>query len=119
DSWLQTKLTPVLESSWFRRNGLVIITWDEGSDNSGCCGGAFGGHIATIVITASQQEHLTTALPLDHGGTLRTIETLYGVAPLGDAACTCSGDLTPLIPAAEPAPTPSSSLTWLTVPHRR
>ena len=97
DSWLATNLAPVLSSSWFRHDGVVIITWDEGSDNSGCCGGADGGHV----------------------GTLRTIEQLYGVPLLGDAACTCSGDLTSLIPAVQTAPTPAPSLTWLTVPHRR
>lgn len=119
DSWLQTNLAPVLSSSWFQQNGVVIVTWDEGSDNSGCCGGAYGGRIATIVITASQQQHLTSAQPVDHAGTLRTVERLYGVPLLGDAACTCSGDLAALIPTAPPAPTPSPSLTWLTVPHRR
>ena len=119
DAWLQTELATVLTSSWFQQNGLVIITWDEGSDSSGCCGGADGGHIATIVIAANQQAHLTSAHPVDHAGTLRTIEQLYGLPFLGDAACTCSGDLNPLIPAAQPAPMPTPSLTWLTVPHRR
>ena len=119
DSWLESNLAPVLSSSWFRQNGVVIITWDEGSDNSGCCGGADGGHVATIVIAGNQQAHAMSAASVDHAGTLRTIEQLYGLAFLGDAACMCSGDLTPLIPAAQPAPTPSASFTWLTVPHRR
>lgn len=119
DSWLQANLATVLSSSWFGQNGLVIITWDEGSDNAGCCDGAEGGHVATIVIAANQQQHLSSAQPLDHAGILRTIEQLYGVPLLGDAACTCSGDLMPLIPASQPAPTPTPSLTWLTVPHRR
>lgn len=119
DSWLATNLGPVLSSAWFHQDGVVIITWDEGSDNSGCCGGVDGGHIATLVIAANQQAHLTSSQPVDHAGTLRTIEELYGLPFLGDAACTCSGDLTPLIPAAQVAPTPTPSLTWLTVPHRR
>ena len=117
DSWLATNLAPVLTSSWFRQDGIVIITWDEGSDASGCCGGAEGGHIATIVVAANQSGHTTSAAAVDHAGTLRTIEQLYGVLLLADAACGCSGDLTPLIPAAQPAPTPS--FTWLTVPHLR
>lgn len=119
DSWLASNLAPVLSSSWFREDGIVIITWDEGSDTSGCCGGADGGHIATIVIAANRPSHATLAQAVDHAGTLRTIEQLYGVPLLGDAACTCSGDLTQLIPAAQPAPTPAPSFTWLTVPHRR
>ena len=117
DSWLATNLAPVLSSSWFRQDGVVIITWDEGSDTSGCCGGADGGHIATIVVAANQQERTTSTATVDHAGTLRTIEQLYGVPLLADAARTCSGDLTQLLPAAQPAPTPS--FTWLTVPRLR
>ena len=30
DSWLRAKLAPVLASAWFRQNGVVIVTWDEG-----------------------------------------------------------------------------------------
>ena len=119
DAWLATNLAPVLSSSWFQQNGVVIITWDEGTDNSGCCNGASGGHIATIVITANQPQHLTSAQAVDHAGTLRTIERLYGLPPLGDAACTCSGDLTSLLAAAQAAATPTPSLTWLTAPHVR
>ena len=119
DSWLAANLAPVLSSPWFQQNGVVIITWDEGSDSSGCCSGASGGHIATIVIAANQPHHTTSAQPVDHAGTLRTVEQLYGLPLLGDAACGCSGDLTALLPAAQPTPTPAPSLTWLTVPHLR
>ncbi len=40
DTWLSTNLPPVLSSSWFAQNGIVIITWDEGAavDDTGCCG---------------------------------------------------------------------------------
>jgi hypothetical protein len=51
---------------------------------------------------------------VDHAGTLRTIETLYGLGYLGDARCACSGDLLSLIPAP-----PSAAFTWLTAPHLR
>ena len=123
DSWLAANLAPVLSSSWFEQNGVVIVTWDEGSDSSGCCSGAAGGHIATIVIAADQPHHTTSAQPVDHAGTLRTVEQLYGLPLLGDAACACSGVLTPLLPAAQPTatptPAPAPALTWLTVPHLR
>lgn len=116
DSWLASALPPVLSSDWFKQNGIVILTWDEGTVSTGCCNGAYGGHIATIVIAGASQQHATMAAAVDHAGTLRTIEDLYGLAPLGDAACACSGTLASLLPAPAAAP---PALTWLTVPHRR
>ena len=113
DGWLAAHLPPVLSSSWFADDGVVIITWDEGSDSAGCCGGAHGGRIATIVVSSWLHGHATSAQPVDHAGTLRTIEELYHVPLLRDAACACSGDLLPLIQAAP------SGLTWLTAPHFR
>ena len=45
---------------------------------------------------------------------LRTIEELYSLPFLGDAACSCSGDLRSLIESP-----PTAALTWLTVSHFR
>lgn len=116
DAWLTSNLPPVLDSPWFGHDGIVIITWDEGSGGESCCGGAAGGHIATIVVAAGAAQHQSMTAAVDHAGVLRTIEQLYGVPLLGDSACACSGSLSPLLPtAASPAP----AITWLTVPHFR
>ncbi|MBV8194451.1 MAG: hypothetical protein JOY80_02880 [Candidatus Dormibacteraeota bacterium] len=115
DAWLASMLSPVLDSAWFADDGNVIITWDEGSSDASCCDGAAGGHIATIVVASQQSQHITMQASVDHAGTLRTIEQLYGLDLLGDAACSCSGSLLPLIPTAA-SPT---GLTWLTAPHLR
>ena len=117
DSWLSTNLPMVLDSPWFSNNGVVIITWDEGTGGAGCCNGAAGGHVATIVVASRVTQPLAMSDPVDHAGTLRTIEQLYGVQPLGDSACACSGSLTAL--AQSPTPAPAPALTWLTVPHFR
>ena len=117
DTWLANNLPPVLASSWFAQDGVVILTWDEGTDSSGCCDGASGGHVATIVIGAGSPRHTTESQAVDHAGTLRTVEDLYGLPPLGDAACTCSGSLAALLPP--PAGPATAGLTWLTVPHWR
>ena len=116
DSWLAANLPPVLASDWFSHNGVVIVTWDEGTVSTGCCNGAYGGHIATIVLAGGSQQHTTTTTAVDHAGTLRTIEQLYGLPPLNDAACACSGSLEALLPTPAAA---TAGLTWLTVPHRR
>ena len=95
DSWLSNTLPGVLNSAWFNQDGIVIITWDEGSDNSGCCGlSSAGGHIPTIVVTTSNQGAGSFAATGDHYGTLRAIEEAYGVGFLGGSSKTTNGDLT-------------------------
>ena len=105
DSWLRASLEPILASQWFAQDGIAIITWDEGAegDGSGCCSGAKGGHIATVVVSTRVQGHVESSAPVDHAGILRTIEQLYGLPLLGDAACSCSGDLSALV-GEKPSP---------------
>jgi hypothetical protein len=97
DAWLQSFIQPLLGSAWYGSGGVVIITWDEGSSSGGCCHGAHGGHIATLVLSARTVPGARLATPVDHAGVLRTIEDLYGLPHLADAACTCSGSLMPLL----------------------
>jgi phosphatidylinositol-3-phosphatase len=113
DGWLAANLPAVLASAWFAEDGVVIITWDEGSDGAGCCAGAHGGRIATVVVSSRRYGPATSTTPVDHAGTLRTIEELYGLPFLRDAGCTCSGDLMSLVES------PPSTLTWLSAPHFR
>jgi phosphatidylinositol-3-phosphatase len=74
-------------------HGFVVITWDEGSSDQGCCTDAHGGRIATIVAGPDVRRHARSGLPVDHYGTLRTIEDALGLAPLGHAALAQSGSL--------------------------
>jgi phosphatidylinositol-3-phosphatase len=75
-------------------HGFVVLTWDEGSSDRGCCGGdAHGGRIATIVAGPGVRRHARSARPVDHYGVLRTIEDALGIAPLGRAALARSGSL--------------------------
>jgi len=52
------------------------------------------------------QGHAESSQQLDQAGVLRTIEQLYGLPTLGDAACSCSGDLMSLV-GQKGASTPS------------
>ncbi|MFZ0179296.1 MAG: alkaline phosphatase family protein, partial [Candidatus Dormiibacterota bacterium] len=97
DNWLSSNIAPVLSSTWFKRNGIVIITWDEATgDSSGCCGlTAPGGHIATIVVSANNKGLGAFTGTGDHYGTLRALEESYGVGPLlGGSSNSVNGDLT-------------------------
>jgi len=95
DTWLRGEMQMVMGSSWYRQRGSVVITWDEGGSNNGCCGGATGGQIPTIVVTAAGPRRLNA--PGDHCGMLRALEEAYGVGLLGAAAGGASGDLRPLL----------------------
>ena len=47
DRFLSRLVPPLLRALGPR--GLLILTWDEGSSDDGCCRLAAGGHIATIL----------------------------------------------------------------------
>lgn len=98
DSWLSANLPPVLGSSWYRDGGIVIITWDEGETDAGCCNGnANGGHVATIVVSATAPTGARSSTPVDHAGTLATIEDLFGLSHLNGAKDPANGSLRSLL----------------------
>jgi phosphatidylinositol-3-phosphatase len=80
--------------------GFLVLQWDEGTSDSGCCGVAKGGHIATIVAGAQVRAGARSSQPIDHYGVLGSIEGALGLAPLGGAADARSGRLTPLFAQA-------------------
>ncbi|HEV7585564.1 MAG TPA: alkaline phosphatase family protein [Solirubrobacteraceae bacterium] len=78
-------------------HGFVVVTWDEGGSESGCCGVAHGGHVATILAGPDVRRGARYAQPVDHYGVLGTIEQALGLPPLAGAANPASGRLTPLL----------------------
>jgi phosphatidylinositol-3-phosphatase len=97
DTWVSGFVSRVTASAWFSGGGVLIITYDEGTSSDGCCQGAAGGHIPTWVVSAATPAGSRSATPVDHAGVLRTVEELYRLPLLGEAACACSGDLLSLI----------------------
>jgi hypothetical protein len=93
DAWLETNLPTVVSSSWFQDNGTVIITADEGADDSGCCGDAAGGQVPMVVISANAEGRGDISLNGNHFGSLRTIEEAFGLPLLGAASDVANGDL--------------------------
>jgi hypothetical protein len=74
-------------------HGFLVITWDEGGSDRGCCGVARGGHVATIlagpdVVPGARERH-----PVDHYGVLAAIEQALGLPPLAGAADPRAGRL--------------------------
>jgi hypothetical protein len=78
-------------------HGFLVITWDEGVSNTGCCGGvAKGGQIATIVAGPDVIPGGRDRAPIDHYGVLATIERALGLPLLGGAQNGANGSLAPL-----------------------
>jgi hypothetical protein len=77
--------------------GLLFLTFDEGSSDNGCCRLASGGHIVTIVAGGGAQAHARLSTATDHYSTLQAIEDLFGVPRLRGAACPCTASLQPLL----------------------
>ena len=73
-------------------HGVLILTWDEGDSDAGCCGVARGGQIATVVAGPDVRRGTTIPGDLTHYSTLRTIEDLLGLPPMRAAASAASLD---------------------------
>jgi hypothetical protein len=77
-------------------HGYLVITYDEGSTDAGCCGGSHGGRIATVVAGPDVRAGARTTQAVDHYGVLASIETSFGLAHLGAAQDAGHGSLAPL-----------------------
>jgi phosphatidylinositol-3-phosphatase len=78
-------------------HGFLVLTWDEGSTDRGCCAGAArGGQIATVLVGPDVRHGAREDSAVDHYGVLGTIEQALHLPPLAGAADPRSGRLTPL-----------------------
>jgi len=102
DRFLATLVPPLLRALGPR--GLLVLTWDEGSSDAGCCRLASGGHIVTILAGGGARRGARLATPTDHYSVLQTVEDLLGLPRLRGAACACTPSLQPLLAGGEPAP---------------
>ena len=90
DAWLKGNLAPVLASSWFTGgNATVIVTMDENDRQSG----AAGGQVPFVVISNRAMGVGAVTTTGNLYGTLRSIEEVYGITPLGGAQSPSNGDI--------------------------
>jgi hypothetical protein len=95
DRFLSSLVPPLLRS--LGPHGVLFITWDEGTSDSGCCRLASGGHVATIVAGPGAGRGARLNTPTDHYSVLGTVEDLLGLPRLRAAACACTHSLRPLL----------------------
>jgi phosphatidylinositol-3-phosphatase len=81
-------------------HGFLVLTWDEGDTDNGCCGVAAGGRIPTIVAGPDVRRRARSSTPIDDYGVLAGIEEAFGLGRLGGAADARNGRLAPLFARA-------------------
>ena len=79
DAWLSRTVPMIQASEAYRHDGLIIITWDESE-------GRQDRPIGLILLSPNIRPGYVHTGPLTHGAVLRTVENVYGLPPLGDAA---------------------------------
>jgi hypothetical protein len=84
--WLSTWIPNILGSEQFQQDGLLVITFDEGASNDGCCGSDGGGRVLTLLISPNPQVRNSgwfSDTPYNHYSLLRTIEDNWNLPYLG------------------------------------
>jgi phosphatidylinositol-3-phosphatase len=100
-SWLQGFVKSVTASPAWKKHGLLIVTWDEGSDsdtsviypNGQVHGSGGGGHIATLLIAPGVKAGTVVAAPMTHESLLASVESNFHVPLLLGAAAWSSHTL--------------------------
>ena len=101
DEWLAEVVPEILESPAYKKDGLLIVTFDEADSTSldsaaACCGegpgpntpapgiyGMGGGRVGAVVVSPFVAPGSWNNTAYNHYGLLRTIEDTFGLAPLG------------------------------------
>jgi phosphatidylinositol-3-phosphatase len=107
DAFLAGLVPPLLGALGPR--GLLVLTWDEGTTDDGCCRRAAGGHIVTILAGPLAAPGARLAATVDQYSILQAIEDLLGLKRLRGAACACTPSLAPLLRGAAPSGATSAS----------
>ncbi|MDR2013329.1 MAG: alkaline phosphatase family protein [Rhodanobacter sp.] len=100
DVFLRAWVPRILESAAFKQDGLLVITFDEGvDDSSACCDerplaggpapglfGPGGGRVGAVLISPSIRPGSVSDVPYNHYSLLRWIEDAFQLPHLGYAA---------------------------------
>jgi len=104
DAFLAQWVPAIMAAPAYRDSGLIVITFDEGSDAAACCGetsgfssdhpnvplpgrtGPGGGRIGAVLLSPLIKAGTVSTVPYNHYSLLRTIEDIFGLPHLGNAA---------------------------------
>lgn len=83
DAWLQQNISQLINSPLFQKDGLLIITFDEG-DVTDLTNG--GGHVATVLVSTKVKKKYQSTTFYQHQSTLRLVLQALGVSGFPGAA---------------------------------
>jgi hypothetical protein len=99
DAFLREWVPRILASPAFKRDGLLIVTFDEGTDGNACCDerplpggpqpgvfGSGGGRTGAVLLSPFIKPGTVSVRDYNHYSFLRSIEDLFGLDHLGYAA---------------------------------
>jgi len=104
DRFLAHWVPVIMAAPAYQDGGLIVITFDEGSDTAACCGessglgpshpdvplpgktGPGGGRIGAVLLSPLIRPRTVSAAQYNHYSLLRTIEDIFALPHLGDAA---------------------------------
>ncbi len=114
DAWLGNFVSQVQSTTWYAQGGNIIIEWDEGMDSDssgiGSAGQGGGGRIVTVDVSAALKAHpQQDSTPVNTAGILRSVESSYGLAFLGDASDSANGNIDSLLDATSPPTTTTTA----------
>jgi phospholipase C len=97
DAWLGKTVGAILGSPAYDASTLLVLTFDEGATNQGCCGssaGAGGGRVATVLISPLVIPRFRDATPYSHYSLLKTILVAWELELIGHTA---DADVVPIL----------------------
>lgn len=114
DTWLSKIVPMIMNSSTYKQDGAIFITWDEG--------GSGNNPIGMMVLSPFAKVNYTNNIEYSHASTVKTIENIFNLSPyVGHAADSLTVDLSDLFdtshatstptPISTPTPTPSPTPT--------
>ena len=100
NAWVKMWIPRILASPAYKKDGLLIVTFDEAaSDASACCNeptgpnvdkpgyaGPGGGRIGAILLSPFIKPGTVVNVPINHYGLLKSVEDIFGLTHLGYAA---------------------------------
>src|SRR2546428_3001118 len=87
DTWLLNNIDPLIKSSPFQQNGLLVITFDESFSTDTANG---GGHVAWVVVRPKANSGYQSTTLYQHQNTLRLMMEGLGLSTFPGVASTAS-----------------------------
>ena len=104
DTFLSRWVPKIIAAPAYRDDGLIVITFDEGSDSAACCGetsgispahpnvllpgknGPGGGRVGAVLLSPLIRPGTVSTVDYNHYSLLRSIEDIFSLPHLGDTA---------------------------------